>query len=98
MKLAVESRAFYWLNPINPRFCLTGALLILKRLSRVVKNLSTISGLFKAARFCWRRYGPKILQMGYTRARRYANHKGEKYQGPVPSDKKVLVALMAGRH
>jgi hypothetical protein len=31
----------------------------------------------------------KFLQMGYTRSRRYANHKsGKKYNGPVPSDKK----------
>ena len=31
----------------------------------------------------------KFLQMGYTRSRRYANHKsGRKYDGPVPSDKK----------
>ena len=31
----------------------------------------------------------KFLQMGYTRARRYANHaEGKKYQGPVPDDKK----------
>lgn len=31
----------------------------------------------------------KFLQMGYTRARRYANHKtGQKYDGPVPDDKK----------
>ena len=31
----------------------------------------------------------KFLQMGYTRSRRYANHKsGKKYEGPVPSDKK----------
>jgi hypothetical protein len=31
----------------------------------------------------------KFLQMGYTRSRRYANHKsGQKYQGPVPMDKK----------
>jgi hypothetical protein len=31
----------------------------------------------------------KFLQMGYTRARRYANHKsGKKYNGPVPNDKK----------
>ena len=31
----------------------------------------------------------KFLQMGYTRSRRYANHKsGEKYDGPVPEDKK----------
>ena len=28
----------------------------------------------------------KFLQMGYTRSRRYANHKGgKKYQGPVPA-------------
>lgn len=31
----------------------------------------------------------KFLQMGYTRSRRYANHRtGKKYQGPVPADKK----------
>lgn len=31
----------------------------------------------------------KFLQMGYTRSRRYANHKsGKKYQGPVPDNKK----------
>jgi len=31
----------------------------------------------------------KFLQMGYTRARRYANHKtGQKYDGAVPDDKK----------
>lgn len=31
----------------------------------------------------------KFLQMGFTRARRYANHKGgKKYAGPVPLDKK----------
>jgi hypothetical protein len=31
----------------------------------------------------------KFLQMGYTRARRYANHRtGQKYNGPVPDDQK----------
>lgn len=31
----------------------------------------------------------KFIQMGYTRARRYANHKGgKKYDGVVPADKK----------
>lgn len=31
----------------------------------------------------------KFLQMGWTRSRRYANHKGgKKYDGPVPADKK----------
>jgi len=31
----------------------------------------------------------KFLQMGMTRARRYANHKGgHKYDGPVPADKR----------
>ncbi len=31
----------------------------------------------------------KFLQMGYTRSRRYANHKGgRKYEGPVPAGKK----------
>jgi DNA helicase HerA-like ATPase len=33
----------------------------------------------------------KYLQMGYTRSRRYANHKsGKKYDGPVPADKKSV--------
>ena len=33
----------------------------------------------------------KFLQMGYTRSRRYANHKsGKKYKGPVPNDKKGI--------
>lgn len=31
----------------------------------------------------------KFLQMGYTRSRRYANHKGgKKYEGPVPAEQK----------
>ena len=31
----------------------------------------------------------KFLQMGFTRSRRYANHKGgKKYDGPVPDDQK----------
>lgn len=31
----------------------------------------------------------KFLQMGYTRSRRYANHRsGKKYKGPVPADQK----------
>lgn len=31
----------------------------------------------------------KFLQMGFTRSRRYANHKGgKKYDGPVPENKK----------
>jgi len=31
----------------------------------------------------------KFLQMGYTRARRYANHRGgRKYDGPVPAEQK----------
>ena len=31
----------------------------------------------------------KYLQMGFTRSRRYANHKGgKKYDGPVPNNKK----------
>lgn len=33
----------------------------------------------------------KFIQMGYTRSRRYANHKGgKKYDGPVPEDRKGL--------
>lgn len=31
----------------------------------------------------------KFIQMGYTRSRRYANHRtGKKYDGPVPANKK----------
>ncbi|MFD2936227.1 DUF4385 domain-containing protein [Spirosoma flavum] len=31
----------------------------------------------------------KFLQMGYTRSRRYANHRtGQKYDGPVPDEQK----------
>lgn len=31
----------------------------------------------------------KFLQMGFTRARRYVNHKGgQKYDGPVPADQR----------
>lgn len=33
----------------------------------------------------------KFIQMGYTRSRRYANHKsGKKYEGPVPAAKKGI--------
>ena len=33
----------------------------------------------------------KFIQMGYTRSRRYANHKtGKKYEGSVPADKKGI--------
>lgn len=43
----------------------------------------------KAADFVGMDMARKFLQMGYTRARRYANHKsGKKYNGPVPADKK----------
>lgn len=40
----------------------------------------------------------KFLQMGYTRSRRYANHKGgKKYKGPVPDDKKDRAERMVGK-
>jgi hypothetical protein len=43
----------------------------------------------KAADFVGMDMARKFLQMGYTRSRRYANHKsGKKYDGPVPPDKK----------
>jgi hypothetical protein len=45
----------------------------------------------KAGDFVGADMARKFLQMGYTRARRYANHKGgKKYNGPVPEDKKGL--------
>ncbi|ALD22146.1 DUF4385 domain-containing protein [Hymenobacter sp. DG25A] len=52
-----------------------------------------IFGLFldylKAEDFVGADMARKFLQMGYTRARRYANHRGgKKYDGPVPADKK----------
>ena len=43
----------------------------------------------KAGDFVGMDMARKFLQMGYTRARRYANHAGgKKYDGPVPADKK----------
>lgn len=46
-------------------------------------------GYLKAQDFVGADMARKFLQMGYTRARRYANHKGgKKYAGAVPPDKK----------
>lgn len=43
----------------------------------------------KAGDFVGMDMARKFLQMGYTRSRRYANHKsGKKYDGPVPAGKK----------
>lgn len=43
----------------------------------------------KAGDFVGMDMARKFLQMGFTRSRRYANHKGgKKYDGPVPADKK----------
>lgn len=43
----------------------------------------------KAGDFVGMDMARKFMQMGYTRSRRYANHKGgKKYDGPVPDDKK----------
>ncbi len=57
------------------------------------KSSSAIYKLFKDFKkqndFVGMDMARKFLQMGYTRSRRYANHKsGQKYDGPVPSDKK----------
>ena len=57
------------------------------------ESADTIYGLFeayvKAQDFVGADMARKFLQMGYTRARRYANHRGgKKYDGPVPADKK----------
>lgn len=57
------------------------------------KSSQTIYALFKeyltADDFVGADMARKFLQMGYTRSRRYANHKsGKKYDGPVPDDKK----------
>lgn len=46
-------------------------------------------GYLSAADFVGADMARKFLQMGFTRARRYANHRGgKKYDGPVPADKK----------
>ena len=57
------------------------------------ESATTITGLFeeyrKANDFVGMDMCRKFLQMGYTRARRYANHAGgKKYDGPVPANKK----------
>ncbi len=57
------------------------------------KSAQEIYSLFKeflkADDFVGADMARKFLQMGYTRSRRYANHKsGKKYDGPVPDDKK----------
>lgn len=57
------------------------------------KSAAKIYRLFlqykKEADFIGMDMARKFLQMGYTRSRRYANHKsGKKYDGPVPQDKK----------
>lgn len=57
------------------------------------KSSEAIFALFleylKAGDFVGADMARKFLQMGFTRSRRYANHKGgKKYDGPVPDDKK----------
>jgi hypothetical protein len=57
------------------------------------ESSATIYGLFLAylerEDFVGADMARKFLQMGFTRARRYANHRGgKKYDGPVPADKK----------
>ncbi|ANE44606.1 DUF4385 domain-containing protein [Deinococcus puniceus] len=57
------------------------------------ESSETIYALFldylKAGDFVGADMARKFLQMGFTRSRRYANHKGgKKYDGPVPDDKK----------
>lgn len=57
------------------------------------ESSETIYGLFeaylKAHDFVGADMARKFIQMGFTRARRYANHAGgKKYAGPVPADKK----------
>lgn len=54
-----------------------------------VKSIKDITKLFRQYKkekdFVGMDMARKFLQMGYTRSRRYANHKsGKKYDGPVP--------------
>ena len=64
-----------------------------KDAAAATESSETIYGLFeaylKAKDFVGADMARKFIQMGFTRARRYANHKGgKKYNGPVPDDKK----------
>lgn len=59
------------------------------------KSASKIYSLYKEYKkqkdFIGMDMARKFLQMGYTRSRRYANHKsGKKYECPVPADKKGI--------
>ena len=58
-----------------------------KRSAAAIKKL--FNGYKKQHDFVGMDMARKFIQMGYTRSRRYANHKsGQKYDGPVPADKK----------
>ena len=64
-----------------------------KDATAATESSETIYGLFeaylKAHDFVGADMARKFMQMGFTRARRYANHRGgKKYAGPVPDDKK----------
>lgn len=51
--------------------------------------LKKFAGYLKELDFAGMDMTRKFLQMGFTRSRRYANHRsGKKYYGPVPTDKK----------
>lgn len=54
------------------------------------RKLYSMYGEYKARRdFVGMDMARKFLQMGFTRARRYANHKtGRKYEGPVPPERR----------
>ena len=57
------------------------------------ESSEVIYGMFlaylQAGEFVGADMARKFLQMGFTRARRYANHRGgKKYDGPVPEDRK----------
>ena len=64
-----------------------------KDVAAATESSETIYGLFeaylKAHDFVGADMARKFIQMGFSRARRYANHAGgKKYTGPVPDDKK----------
>ncbi len=64
-----------------------------KDAAAATESSAAIWGLFEAyladGDFVGADMARKFLQMGFTRARRYANHRGgKKYAGPVPADKK----------
>lgn len=91
IELAGENKAYYWLSLISRKFCLTRFADAEKAQASSDQIYQLFLDYLEQEDFIGADMARKFLQMGYTRARRYANHKGgKKYDGPVPADKKGL--------